>query len=114
MLEEVLRQNALRVAAPRHLPGACPELRQLAIEIRPRLAHFRPDDSRFAIHSEFSFSVDAVSGGTACTFRSWLRPAERVTNPVRLSSIATTRKPAQTGHSSRSAIAVAIATSRKI
>ncbi|MBI4262948.1 MAG: hypothetical protein HY657_01105 [Acidobacteria bacterium] len=54
---EVLGQATLQHAARRHLPRPRLERAEFAIEIRPRLAHFRADDSRFAIHAEFSFNA---------------------------------------------------------
>ena len=41
----------------------CLQHRQLLIELGPGPAHFCAEDSRFAIHSEFSFSVVTVCSG---------------------------------------------------
>src|ERR1041385_2650212 len=74
IVERTLGHEAADHRTRRPIVDLALELTDLVVELCLGLAHFRTDDSRFAIHSEFSFNVVTVSSGTACTPAICLRP----------------------------------------
>src|SRR5688572_31866499 len=86
LVPQELRAVAFPVAPGRQLAGAFLEPVDLGVDRVPRLAHFCADDSRFEIHSAFSFNVARVLSGFTCTALSLRRPLASVTAPIRLIS----------------------------